>query len=310
MFKPATAAVLCGYNCCPLPACQPSCCYTSCRVEKPDLLSHRLRAVCHPESTRQLDGVRDRLREASGNCFRTVYETQYRDQQYTVCKPVCETSSRTRKPTPSNDPVYETEYRECSYTVQRPVWTTEERQCRRILFLIRSSRPSTPGLPHGLDRVVETVNTERCYTVQSPVTTYSTVCRDADIGRPSGSSSGSGRDAVRLRCCGCCQDVPGSVPRLRHLLPRLEPANCHRASSLHDVPLRSGAAETVRCRSAAACRGRSPRRFRCQVCRTVCQEVVEKYQVQCCHYVCEQKVERVLTRFAAVCEQHTRGKSR
>ena len=44
-----------------------------------------------------------------------------------------------------------------------------------------------------------------------------------------------------------------------------------------------------------------------QVCKTVCQEVVEKYPVRRCNFVCEQMVQRIPYQVChTVCEQHTR----
>jgi hypothetical protein len=145
----SASAAYCGaacYNNCPTAACQPTACYTTCRVERQTCYRTVYDTVQEPQSyVVNRTTYETAYDDVPQTCYRTVVETNYREESYQVQRPIYETAERVE-----------------NYTVMRPVTETVEREVRRCV----------------MRQVTETVNQERCYTVMRPVTTYRTVRRD------------------------------------------------------------------------------------------------------------------------------------
>ena len=158
-----------------------------------------------------------------------------------------------------------------------------------------------------MDRVVETVNTERCCTVMRPVTVYNTVQRDCGTWQTVTDYHPGPvvPQCVCDPCCGwktCMVQCPGFTTCRRVWCPRVV---------CEQVPCTTYRCEVVRQQVPVQVCRMVPRticeKIPVQVCRTVCQEVCEKYPVQRCSYVCEQMTQRVPVQTCRlVCEEHTR----
>jgi hypothetical protein len=167
-----------SYQCCPPAACQPTCCYTACRVQRKTCYRTVYETCYQPEQYTVNKTVYETVYEdRQQTCYRNVTETQCREEPYTVRKPVMETSCR-EETYQVQKPIWETSYKECCYTTAKPVWENCERECRRTVL-----KPVWENCERECRRTVmrpvtETINQERCYIVMRPVTTYRTVSED------------------------------------------------------------------------------------------------------------------------------------
>lgn len=196
-------------------------------------------------------------------CYRTVFETAYREVRCKV-----------------NRVVYETATRECRDTV-----------CRFVTDFVERQQCCTVMKP-----VFETVQQPRCRIVCEPVTTYCTVCQDQGHWemRPAPSCGGCGN------CQACCRvwvpnivqkQVPVTryVPRtIREVVPvrlcRFVPETVQRTVKVPIV--RTVSQEVVR-------------KVPYVTCRTVCEEVVRKIPYCTCRqvpYTVQVKVPRYVPR--------------
>ena len=103
--------------------------------------------------------------------YETVWETEIREQRYTVARKVPETSYTEHRRTVQR-PVEETEYRDTSYDVTRMVPETSEREerylvPRKVVETQERQVYETRRVP-----VQETSVEQRVYTVNRPVTSY------------------------------------------------------------------------------------------------------------------------------------------
>src|SRR4051812_42351366 len=107
----ARAQGYCGaasYNCCPVEACQQTCCYTTYRTQRETCYRNVNYLVQEPEQYSVCRTVYETAYDdVQETCYRNVVETAYREEPYQVCKQVVECAEREER-----------------YTVQRPVWET------------------------------------------------------------------------------------------------------------------------------------------------------------------------------------------
>ncbi len=91
------ASQYCGaasYRCCPTQCCQPTACYTACRVERQTCYRTVYENICEPQQYTVNRTVYENVFEdVQRTCYRTVSETHYREQQYQVQRPVTETET-------------------------------------------------------------------------------------------------------------------------------------------------------------------------------------------------------------------------
>ena len=225
-----------GYNCCPTTCCQPTACYTSCKVERQTCYRTVYETVYEPQQYQVCRTVYDNVcEEVPVTCYRNVVERHVREEQYTVQRPVQEIAYREHQYTVQR-PVMQTKYREHCYTVARAVWDNSTRECRRTVY-----RPVTETIEREytqtvMRRVTETINQERCYTVMRPVTTYRTVRRvvpnwtTQQVYYPGPLVPRLVSWSLRLPA-----DVYGPVSGRHRLPPRLLPAGVRAADSLYDL---------------------------------------------------------------------------
>ncbi len=85
----ASACCSPGYNCCPVSSCQPTACYTACRVERETCYRTVYETVCEPQQITVNRTVYDNVCEdVHETCYRTVMEQCQREVQYQVQRPV------------------------------------------------------------------------------------------------------------------------------------------------------------------------------------------------------------------------------
>ncbi len=226
----------------------------------------------------------------SGQAYRLVYQTAYRQQQVTAYRieyeTVCEEQQVTRY-----RPVWETNYRECRYTVARPVIETSTREERYTVC-----RP-----------VWETSQRQECHTVLKPVyetsyrTEYHTVMRPVTTMRTDYVDQGCYTEQTVLK--------PG-LPKTRL---RWQQANCtvdpctgvttYRRGGLYWVQTPRGRYEVQRAWRPNVVARQTPvttycpqtvaRQVPVQVCRMVQEQVCRTVPYQVCRMVQEQRVRKV-----------------
>lgn len=207
-------------------------------------------------------------------CYRTEWETEYREQEVTIQRPV-----------------YETHYREQNYQVSRPVWETVEQEIQKQVC-----KPIVETVEQCYEKVVykqvtETIEQERCYTEMVPVTTYNTVQKDMGcwVNQP---YQTPGRCVTRRICdpCGrvrfCTVRIPGKTCYRRVWQPKI--VNCQ-------IPCTTYQQRVVR------------KTCPVQVCRVVPETITCKVPVQVTRYVHETVCEKVPVK---VCRWETETKTR
>ena len=279
----AEAGWFCGaasYRCCPVSACQPSCCYTACKVERQTCYRTVYDNVCEPQEFTYNKTIYETVCEDRQlTCYRTVNETHFREQNYTVCRPVYETSCREERYQVSR-PVWETSYYERNYTVCRPVYEESVRECRRVVCRPVCETVERECRRTVMHRVVETVNHERCYTVMKPVTTYRAVRQDCGHWETR-TCYHPGPVVPRVVCDPCCG-------------PRVCMTQCPGFTTCHKVWCPQIVERQVACTSYCpqVVREQCP----VQVCRMVPECVVERVPVQVTRLVREEVVDRIPVR--------------
>ena len=88
LSQQAFASGYCGaatFNCCPTVACQPSSCYTTCKIERQTCKKTVYDTVWEPEEITRTRTVYETAYETKDvTCYKVVRETAYRECEYEV----------------------------------------------------------------------------------------------------------------------------------------------------------------------------------------------------------------------------------
>ena len=321
----AASAQLCGipsYACCPPQACEPTCCYTTCKVEQETCYRTVCETVMQPEQyTAKRIVYETAYEEVPQTCYRTVTETAFRDEAYTVCRPVTENHVREETYCVQR-PVWETKYRECNYTVQRPVWEDRVRECKYTVMQPVCETIERECRYTVMKPVCETIQQERCYTVMRPETR--TRCVQRLCGEwVTKKHSIPGPCCPQLVCgpCGptwCMRQAPPLVICRRVWCPRVVQQQVPYTVMVPQVVRQSCPVQVTRyvpetivkkipTQITRMCPKECVRRIPYRVCRMECEQKTQRIPYRVCQMVSEQKTRRIpYTVCRTVSEQRTR----